>query len=166
LISFDEPSEWMTTLVKMHCSQLYQKEGKESKISWQAEGRSYLGIYGHGENLGWIDTIVVIVYSLIGKSWRGHKWFKGIGIVDIISSSTICMSYLLDHSKGFNLKNVKTFGKWSFISARQNKGTSYRKKVDGNEYLEVIYENHLAAAHEAMAQNNNKKKFHVELFNI
>lgn len=76
------------------------------------------------------------------------------------------MSYLLDHSKGFNLKNVKPFGKWSFKSARQTKGTSYTKLVNGNKYNEVIYENHLAAAHEAMAMNKKRKKFHVELFNI
>jgi hypothetical protein len=38
--------------------------------------------------------------------------------------------------------------------------------VDGNKYLEVIYENHLAEAMKAQAENNNKKKFHIKLFTI
>ena len=76
------------------------------------------------------------------------------------------MSVLLDYTKGFNLKDVKTFNSFSFKSAQQFKETGIKKVVDGIAYFDVIYENHLAAFEFAKATNNRKKRFHTKLIEM
>jgi len=86
--------------------------------------------------------------------------------VDVISASSICVSYLLDFTKGFNLKNVKAFNVNSFKSTQQFKETGIKKVVDGVTYFDVIYENHLAAFEFAKATNNGRKRFHTKLIEM
>lgn len=101
-----------------------------------------------------------------GKMWKGHRHFWGVGVIDVISASSISISYLLDHSKGFNLKNVKPFDTFSFKSAQQFKETGIRKVVGKSIYFDVIYENHLAAFELAKATGNGRKRFHNKLIEM
>jgi len=84
----------------------------------------------------------------------------------VISSSSVSISNLLDQSKGFNLKNVKTFNVFSFKSAQQFKETGIKKVVNGKIYFDVIYENHLAAFDMAKATGNGRKRFHTKLLEM
>jgi len=86
--------------------------------------------------------------------------------VDVISASSICVSYLLDFTKGFNLKDVKAFNAYSFKSTQQFKETGIKKIVDGVTYFDVIYENHLAAFEFAKATGNGRKRFHTKLIEM
>jgi hypothetical protein len=98
--------------------------------------------------------------------WKGHRYFPGVGIVDIISSSSVCISYLLDYSKGFNLKNVKTFNSSSFESQQRQKGSGIRKEIDNKKYFDIIYENHLVEYDKALITRNRRKQFHPALIDM
>lgn len=166
-ISWEKDLSILLRTIKKHCSQYYFPESKSKSWEWDIKARSYLDIFGHAENIGWLDGLIVMFVWCWNKgSWKGHRFFPGTGIVDVISSSSVCMSYLLDYSKGFNLKNVKAFTPESFYSAQRTKETGIVKVVNGVKYFDIIYENHLIGYDKALIARNRNKQFHPALIEM
>lgn len=121
---------------------LYVKDVEE--WSWNIHPDSYLGRYGGVEGLGFLTCVLIFLNSVIRKSpYKGYRFFWGVGIVDIIASSSSCLDLLSRYSKGFNLKDIKSFNKQSFITGNKFGNFETLKSPRWVPYIEAIYENWL-----------------------
>jgi len=138
-------SWWVTGLkdkLKTFSPRMYQPDVED--WSWDIHPDSYLGRYGGVENLGFLTCVLVFLYSVIrSKPYKGYRFFWGVGIVDIIASSSSCLDLLCRYSKGFNLKDIKSFNKQSFITGNKFGNFETLRSTRWNPYIEAIYENWL-----------------------
>lgn len=121
---------------------MYEKEMEE--WSWNIHPDSYLGRYGAVNDIGFLTTILVFLYGVIRKRpYKGFRFFWGVGIVDVIASSSGCLDLLSRYSKGFNLKDIKSFNKRSFITGNKFGNFETLRSSRWRPYIEAIYENQL-----------------------
>jgi hypothetical protein len=123
----------------------YGKKPKED-WDWDIHPDSYLGRYGAVEKLGIGNYILIFLHSIIWhKPYKGYRFFWGVGYVDTIASSSICLDILYRYSKGFNLKDIKAFDKQSFITGNKYGNWEMIRSERWKPYIEAIYENTLLA---------------------
>lgn len=121
---------------------MYEKEMED--WSWNIHPDSYLGRYGAVNDIGILTTILVFLYGVIRKRpYKGFRFFWGVGIVDVIASSSNCLDLLSRYSKGFNLKDIKSFNKQSFITGNKFGNFETLRSPRWKPYIEAIYENWL-----------------------
>jgi hypothetical protein len=119
---------------------------KEEVWSWNIHQDSYLGRFKAVDGLGILRLTLIFLNSVIyNRPYQGYRFFWGIGVVDIIASSSWCIGTLLDHSPGFNLKGIKPFTNRSFITGNKYGNWEMEKSTRWNPYIEAIYENHIMA---------------------
>lgn len=112
---------------------------KPKKWTWEVNKGSYLALYASCNASIWQKTICVLFWPF-GKSYKGYRYFWGIGVVDILQSSSECLNLLAGRLYELNLRPAK-----ALRTILKNKFGNYGMLKGKGAYYEEIWENALVA---------------------